>query len=91
MITPITWRTISLKTTLRLLIALLLMGWLSACANKNKIYEGIYQGMYDASNQLQEIKNPKAVAPPGKEPLTYEQYKRERQKMLKDQERSPSQ
>lgn len=63
------------------------MVWLSACANKSKIYDGICQGIYDLSNQNQEMKSPEAARqrPPGKEPLTYEQYQKERQEMLKDQ------
>jgi len=85
------WRAIFLKTTLRLIIALLFMGWLSACANKNKIYEGFCHGMYDSSSQFQKTINTGAVPPPGKEPLTYETYKRDRQEMLNGRERSPSQ
>ena len=82
-----------MKKALILLIGLLLMGGLSACANKSKFSDGICQGIYEGSNQNQEMKNPEAVRQrqPGEEPLTYEQYKKERQKMLKENESSPSQ
>jgi len=78
-----------LKTIWRFLILFLLMGGFSACADKNKILEGVYQGMYDGSGQMQEMKNPEPVPPPGKESPTYEQYKKEREEMLKNQEHSP--
>jgi hypothetical protein len=70
---------------------MLLMGWVSGCASRDKMYEGICQGIYDGSNQIQEMKNPESIPPQAEEPITYEQYKRERQEMLKDQNRSPAQ
>jgi hypothetical protein len=82
-----------LKKQLLFLIVFLLMGGLSACANKNKFYDGICHGIYEGSKQNQEIKNPDTVRQrqPGGEPLNYEQYKKERQEMLKDNDSSPSQ
>jgi len=78
-----------LKTALRFLIPFLLMVWFSACADKDKVLEGVYQGMYDGSGQMQEMKNSEPVPSPGKEYPTYEQYKKEREEMLRDQEHSP--
>jgi hypothetical protein len=77
-----------LKTVLMLLTALLLMVCLSACANNNTILKGICQGIYNSSNQVSEMKEPKDKLQTEKEPISYDQYIRERQEMLKDQENS---
>jgi uncharacterized lipoprotein len=82
-----------LKKAWILLIGLLLIGGLSACANKSKIYDDACHGIYEGSKQIQEMKNPEVVRQrqQGEEPPTYEQYKNERQEMLKGNENSPSQ
>jgi len=54
----IIWRNTILKAVLRLLLALLLMLCLSACANSNIILKGICQGIYNASNQAAEMREP---------------------------------
>lgn len=76
---------------MRFLIVILFMGLLSSCTDKNKVYDNIYHGMYNGANQIQEMKNPEPVSPPGQERLTYEQYKQEREEMLKDRNRLPTQ
>jgi hypothetical protein len=77
--------------TLRVLLAVLLIGGLSACANKGRIYGGLCHGIYDAASQVQKMKNPEIVPPLRKEPLSYEQYREERQERLRDQHGSSSQ
>lgn len=77
--------------TVRLLIALLLMVWLSACTNTYNIREAIWQGLYYSFNQEQKMRNPEAALSEGEEHPTYEQYKSERQKELNGQHGSPSQ
>ena len=79
-----------LKAVLMLLTALLLMVFLSACANSNTILKGICQGIYNSSNQVAEMKEPEDKLQTEKEPISYDQYIRERQEMLKDQENSQS-
>jgi len=70
-----------LKKILRFLIAFLLISLFSACAGKNKIYQGICKGVYDASNQEEKIENFDAGSPE-KKSLNYEQYKREKGEIL---------
>ena len=81
----------SLKILLRCFIALLFLVLLSACGKNGKIYEGVSQGMYNASNQVQQMKNLNTSPSQENEPLTYEQYKRERQEMLQGKESSRAQ
>ncbi len=76
-----------MKTILRWITALSLLGGLSGCTDKNKIYEGVYRGMYDGATQMQELKNPDPTPPPRKESLSYDQYKREREEILNEQEK----
>jgi len=68
---------------------LLLPVWFSACADKDKIREGIYRGVYEGSLQTQERKDTETLPSQKKEPLTYEQYKKERDEMIKDQTSDP--
>jgi hypothetical protein len=78
----------AVKTILRILVSIMALAWLLACAGKEDIYDGICHGLYDASVQAQQNKDPESVPPPGKEPPSYEQYKRERDAMLKGREES---
>lgn len=55
------------------------------------MYENICRGMYSGANQMQEMKNQEPVPPPGEEHLNYEQYKKERQELLKDHNCLPPQ
>jgi hypothetical protein len=76
------------KTTLQILVWIMALTWLLGCASKEGIYEGICHGLYDASILAQQNKDPESVPPPGKEPPTYEQYKREREETMKDRDES---
>lgn len=62
------------------------MAWLVACTCKEDIYDGVCHGLYDSLILAQQNKDPESVPPPGKEPPTYEQYKREREEMMKGHE-----
>jgi hypothetical protein len=66
-----------MKTALNFMMAFFLLGFVSACANKEEIYDNICHGMYDGLEQMQENRNPESVPPPWKEPVSYEQYKKE--------------
>lgn len=70
----------------RFSIGIILLGWVSACTDNDRIYENIYQGVYESSNQVQEMKNTDPLPSQEKKPPTYEQYKRERNEILKDEE-----
>jgi hypothetical protein len=65
------------NTALWMLVSFMVLTCLSGCAGKEGIYEGICHGIYDASILAEQNKDPESVPPPGKEPPTYEQYKRE--------------
>jgi hypothetical protein len=54
---------------------------LPGCTGKEGIYDGICHGIYDSLILAEQNKDPESVPPPGKEPPTYEQYKREREGM----------
>ncbi len=46
--------------------------------------EGIYQGMYDGLKARDRIENPRPTTQfPREEPMSYQQYKSEREKLLK--------
>ncbi|MFH1147593.1 MAG: hypothetical protein V1736_07790 [Pseudomonadota bacterium] len=59
----------------------LLLGacFLMGCAGK----EGIYQGMYDGLRTREQIVNPQPAQLPREEPVSYQQYKSEREEVLK--------
>ena len=73
-----------MKAIVRLFFVVLLGSWLPACANKDKTYRGVCQGMYDGLNQQREMKDPESIPPPGSKTPSYEQYEREREEMLRD-------
>ncbi len=50
----------------------------SACAEK----EDIYKGMYEMSNQHQEMNDSELVQYPEEDPSSYEDYQRERKETL---------
>jgi hypothetical protein len=82
---------IFLETKLRILIAILFMCLLSSCTDKSKMHDNFWGGMFYGASQMQETKNEEPVPPPGEERPTYEQYKKERQELLKAQNRLPPQ
>jgi hypothetical protein len=55
------------------------------------MHDNFWGGMFYGASQMQETKNEEPVPPPGEERPTYEQYKKERQELLKAQNRSPPQ
>ncbi len=61
----------------------MLVGWLSSCANKDKIYEGMYEGF----NLLNYRNDTEVAIPPEEEHPTYQRYKEERQEIIKDKEK----
>lgn len=59
--------------------------FLFSCGSKQEIVEGVKQGMYEGMNQTQQMKQEDYPTPEsGRQPPTYEQYKRERQEIIKD-------
>ena len=79
-----------MKTALKFILANLLIGCLCACGPKGSVSDGIIQGIYETSQQAGEMQDPEAgpVPAPGEEPLTYDQYQKEREDMLKEAEES---
>jgi hypothetical protein len=59
--------------------------------DKSKMHDNFWGGMFYGASQMQETKNEEPVPPPGEERPTYEQYKKERQELLKAQNRLPPQ
>jgi hypothetical protein len=66
-----------MKTTIWITGSIMALTCLLGCAGKEGIYDGICHGIYDSLILAEQNKNPESVPPPGKEPPTYEQYKRE--------------
>jgi hypothetical protein len=62
-------------------VAIMSIILLSSCAKK----DNVYNGMYNMGNQMQQMKDPGPISSPGSEPLTYEQYKKERHELIKDE------
>ena len=75
-----------MKTSLKFSIIICFIVCIFACAENAKVHEGIFRGIYEWSNQVQEMKGDAPVPSPCEEPPTYEQYERERQEMLTDHE-----
>ena len=75
-----------MKTILKLSIIIYFIICFFSCANKEKLRDNIFRGIYEESNRIQEMERENSPPLPEEEPLTYEQYKRERQEMLKDGE-----
>lgn len=69
-----------MRALLNIFIALLLVSWLSSCANKEKIYKG----MYDGFNLFNIMNDTEMAIPSEKEHPTYQQYKEERQNILRN-------
>lgn len=63
------------------IVMLFLLGvcLLVGCAGK----EGIYQGMYDCLKTRGQIVNPQPTQFPREEPMSYQQYKSEKDELLK--------
>ena len=63
-----------------------------ACSDSKAVRDGFFRGMYEGANQAQQMEHPEEPSTPEKEPLpTYDQYKRERQEIVTDQEKDASQ
>ena len=75
-----------MKSILRSSIIICFIVCICSCVKNEKAHEGFFRGMYEGSNQIQKMKNADEPPFPGKEPPTYDQYKRERQEMLTDHE-----
>jgi hypothetical protein len=74
-----------LKRMLEILIICCLMAFLSSCGKSKSIFKGVAKGVYKDANQAQEMKRDDPVAEPGNEPPSYDQYERDRQKTINDQ------
>ena len=66
------------KLVRRTCLLLILFSAVTACANRDVVY----RGMYESANQHQEMDDPGLVPASEDEPVSYEQYKRERQEEL---------
>ena len=63
-----------------------------SCANREQVCDNIFRGIYDLSNQDQEMKRANDPSlPPEQKPPTYDQYKKERQKILEKQDETAEQ
>lgn len=58
------------------------MTCISSCSNNEKLRDGFFRGMYEGSNHAQKMKHADQPLPPDEKPLTYDQYKRERQEII---------
>ncbi len=72
-------------------IILFFMICICSCSNNEKVRDGFFRGMYEGSNQVQEMKHADQPSPPGKETPTYDQYKQERQEIITDHESDETQ
>lgn len=73
-----------LKTALQLLLIIVLFCCVPSCADKKKVIDGVYRGIYEESSRVQEMKrNQDATHLPAEKPLSYDEYKSEREKTLK--------
>jgi len=72
---------------MRLMSTLYMLVCLTACADKNRVYEGVYRGIYDGATQMQELNHPDPSPPSRKEPLTYDQYQRAREQLLEERDK----
>lgn len=57
-----------------------------SCAKNEQTTDNILRGMYESSQQVQEMKYGDELPQPDKEAPTYDQYKRERQEIITDPE-----
>lgn len=62
---------------LRLFIVFLLITFSSGCANRDHVYESLYEGL----EARERIVNPERPKPPDDQPMNYQQYKWEREKL----------
>jgi hypothetical protein len=65
-------------------VAMLFMTCVFSCSNKERVRDGLFRGIYEGSNQAQEMKHADKVPQPGKEAPTYDQYKQERKEIVTD-------
>lgn len=57
-----------------------------SCSKNEKTTDNIFRGIYESSQQVQEMKYADELPQPDKEAPTYDQYKRERQEIITDHE-----
>lgn len=75
-----------MKLPLRFVAVIFLIGCSCACSKNEKARDGFLRGIYEGSNQVQEMRHAGEPPQPGNETQAYDQYKRERQEILTDQE-----
>lgn len=76
-----------MKLTLYLFgIIIFFMISICSCSNNKKVRDGFFRGMYEGSNQVQEMKHADELPQLDEEPPTYDQYQRERQEIITDRE-----
>ncbi|MFZ1985095.1 MAG: hypothetical protein WAU91_11820 [Desulfatitalea sp.] len=74
-----------MKTILKFLILIYFITCFFSCANKEKMRDNISRGIYEESNRMQEMeKDNGPPLPPDQKSPTFDQYKRERQEILKE-------
>lgn len=80
-----------MKLTLKFLLVIVFTTCIWSCSKNEKVRDGFFRGMYEGGNKVQEMKHSDEPPQLDKEPPSYDQYKRERQKILTDHESNQSQ
>lgn len=57
-----------------------------SCAENEKSHNNFFRGIYESSQQVQEMKRADELPQPDKEAPSYDRYKRERQEIITDHE-----
>lgn len=81
-----------MKTIVKLLMIIGFVICVCSCANKEEVLDNISRGIYDSLNQDQEMKRePDSSLPSDETPPSYDQYKKEREKVLQEQKETTGQ
>lgn len=70
-------------------IIIFFMCSICSCSKNEQASDTFFRGMYESSQQVQEMKYGDELPQPDKEVPTYDQYKRERQEIIGDPESEP--
>jgi hypothetical protein len=74
-----------MKSGLKLIIIVILLSFMSACARNDSLYQGFCRGIYEGSQQYQDSKSHPAAQNP-EEKLTYDEYEKQREERLSGDE-----
>lgn len=70
------------KSVFIIFIGCCFMALLSSCTKKENIYQGIVQGIYEVTTQTHAMKKYDPTGSTGQEPPSYDQYERDRKKVI---------